>query len=177
MRLRTSVGHSDESRATGPQTPTPRVLPICARDGDETHSVRLDALCKLRRLNQGGTGLRLRAMFASASPVCAFHLGGAPGIRKCHQRRHNGEVLFLALHRVRSSSAIFTAANSQRTRCPLWGREFAPPPSVVAAIQNQSAIRILKSSPSVPIASTCSSSIPSSPPRRTTRRGSVLQEG
>jgi len=32
--------------------------------------------------------------------------------------------------------------NPQQARCPMCGQEFAPPPAVVAAIQNHSAIRI-----------------------------------
>jgi hypothetical protein len=52
-------------------------------------------------------------------------------------RTTTGEVFFLELHRVSSGPVILTAANSQQARCLVCDQEFAPPPAVVAAIQER----------------------------------------
>jgi hypothetical protein len=49
-----------------------------------------------------------------------------------------GGVLFAVMRNLRVGTAILTAANPQQARCPVCGQEFAPPPAVVAAIQERS---------------------------------------
>jgi hypothetical protein len=58
---------------------------------------------------------------------------------------HTGEVLFAEIRNIPSGAAILTAAKPQQARCPMCGQEFAPPPAVVAAIQDQSANQNSKS--------------------------------
>jgi WD40 repeat protein len=63
----------------------------------------------------------------------------------------DGQMHFLTpVNFLPSGPAILTAINPQKARCPVCGQEFAPPSSIVAAIQNQSTVPVQHSSLSTP---------------------------
>ncbi len=123
--LRTLEGHSDGVLSV-----------IVTPDGRRVVSGSWDKSVRVWDLDS----CQCLGVHSGAAPIASVALNGAGNV--ICAGTSTGEVLFLVLRGVAFGSTILTALNPQQARCPVCGQVFAPSPAVVAAIQDQSGLRI-----------------------------------
>jgi hypothetical protein len=121
-------GHSDKVRSV---TVTP--------DGRHAISGSWDQTLRVWDLHKGACMMVFHAS-TQVSDSDAFSEKLVIGLQ-------TGELLFAEMRNVPMGPAIITALNFQQARCTMCGKEFVPPPTVVAAIRNRDAMQLSSNCP------------------------------